>query len=112
VSLLLNHGADVHGLENLALCTAAAEGHWEVVDVLLAAGANPASGPENGLRPLRSASERGHLRVVRRLLAAGAPPDQDEDWPLIEAAGNGHAEIIRVLLKAVAHAGAANGMAL
>jgi ankyrin repeat protein len=45
-------------------------------------------------------------------LAAGASPDQDEDWPLIEAAGNGHAEVVRVLLKAGAHAGAANGMAL
>jgi hypothetical protein len=51
---------------------------------------------------------------TRRPTALGCwrPPDQDEDWPIIEAAGNGHSEIVRVLLKAGAHAGAANGMAL
>ncbi|NJL29362.1 MAG: hypothetical protein HC897_16475 [Thermoanaerobaculia bacterium] len=60
------------------LCNAAWRGHLEVVDLLLAAGADvdmsAAGRPDGDFSPLHNALSAGHLEIVRRLLAAGANP--------------------------------------
>ena len=43
-----------------------------VVDLLLAAGADPSAAADNGWAPLHTAAMTGHVDLARRLLAAGA----------------------------------------
>ena len=90
VRLLLARGADVNAAEKFqnttALMYAAAEGHAEVVDLLLEANADPnkqghvtaltqrknADHPTGGMTALMFAARNGHEAVVRRLAAKGA----------------------------------------
>jgi ankyrin repeat protein len=46
--------------------------HHAVVDLLLAAGADPSAAASNGWAPLHMAAMTGHVGLARRLLAAGA----------------------------------------
>ena len=93
VRLLLARGADVNAAETFQQTTplmwAAAEGHLEVVDLLLEAGANPdlrghvtslavrhnADHPTGGFTALMFAARKGHDAMVRKLLARGANID-------------------------------------
>jgi len=90
VRLLLTRGVDVNHAESFqqttALMWAAAEGHIDVVDVLLEAGADPnrqghittltdrnnADHPTGGFTALMFAARRGNDALVRRLVAKGA----------------------------------------
>ncbi|MCY3971656.1 MAG: ankyrin repeat domain-containing protein [Acidobacteria bacterium] len=45
------------------------------IDLILAAGADPATADNDGWTPLHSAGMAGHADLVRRLVAAGAPVD-------------------------------------
>jgi ankyrin repeat protein len=90
VRLLLARGVDVNAAETFqkttALMWAAAEGHREVVDVLLEAGADPnrqahvtsltqrhnADHPTGGFTALMLAARNGHEEMVRQLVARGA----------------------------------------
>lgn len=90
VRALLTRGADVNAAENFqktsALMWAAGEGHVEVVDLLLEAGANPdhqghitslaqrhnADHPTGGLTALMLAARNGDDTMVRRLAKGGA----------------------------------------
>lgn len=90
VRLLLARGADVNAAETFqkttALMWAAAEGHREVVDLLLEAGADPnrqghvtsltkrhnADHPTGGFTALMLAARNGDEETVRRLVAGGA----------------------------------------
>ena len=87
---------------------AADKGHLDVVQALLASGAQPAQSPNalaagadvvrallaSGAQPAQSpnalvrAADNGHLDVVRALLASGAQPAQSPN-ALVWAAGNG-----------------------
>jgi len=58
-----------------ALMLASLGGHLEIVDLLLAAGANVDDRSANKNTALMFASSRGHLPIVKRLLAAGADVD-------------------------------------
>lgn len=58
---------------NSALHFGAGEGHLDVVQALLAAGADPSPSSENGARPLHWAALGGHEQVVLALLKGGAP---------------------------------------
>jgi ankyrin repeat protein len=81
---------------------AAAEGHAEVVELLLRASAAPGSKDYGGSTPLHAAARGGHLESVRALLAHGAKPspmNEAGDTPLHEAARGGHLEIVRLLLE-------------
>src|SRR5687767_8454433 len=90
VRLLLTRGVDVNATETFqktsALMWAAAEGHSEVVGLLLEAGANPnqqahvtslterynADHPTGGFTALMLAARNGDAETVRRLVAGGA----------------------------------------
>jgi uncharacterized protein len=90
-------------------------GHHEVVELLLAAGAEVNTPSRNTLhvQPINSAAAGGHIEIARRLLEQGAEPNarQSEDFtPLHSAAQNGQLEMVRLLLQHGADPGAqANG---
>lgn len=84
-----------------ALHRAARAGHGQVVDLLLAASANPNARDYGGSTPLHLAARGGHLDSVRALLAHDAKPspmNEAGDTPLHEAARGGHLEVARLLL--------------
>ena len=65
--------ADKHGLTGLA--HSCQHGHFTVVDMLLAHGADPASVDQFGLTPVHKASAFGHQSVLERVLAGGGDPN-------------------------------------
>ncbi|KAJ5215277.1 uncharacterized protein N7498_001684 [Penicillium cinerascens] len=111
LSMLLQAGADVNGTFNgrTALQAAAERGHFEVVQVLLAAKAHVNASParRHGRTALQAAAGGGHLDVVQALLAAKADvnafPDEFYGRTALQAAaGGGHLEIVHTLLAAKA----------
>ena len=107
-ALLLRHNADVDAgthAENYDDVTpmyiAAANGHTELVEVLLDHGADVNIPDNSGMLPMHAASEGGHAGAVKILLAAGATTDVHNDYgetPFHAAAEGGHSEIITMLL--------------
>jgi uncharacterized protein len=95
---LVDAGADVsarseNSFSVLPLHSAASGGHAEIVEILLAAGAEPDPRQRHGWTPLHAAAQNGDLRSVEALLAAGADPTlQNDDGrsaaDLARAAGN------------------------
>jgi ankyrin repeat protein len=92
---------------------AAAEGHAEVVAVLLAAGADCRTPLPSGFTPLAFAAREGRTEVVKLLLRAGADVNEAMQprkasgrapargtTPLILAVENGHFELAVALLEA------------
>jgi hypothetical protein len=72
VRLLLDHGADVEAVSrnaigNTALSAAAFGNHFDVVQFLLARGANPAARNRHGKTALDRATETGRTRIAQIL---------------------------------------------
>jgi len=109
VNLLLAADANVHANDDEALREAAARGHVEIVSLLLAAGANVHANDDEALR---YAAARGHVEIVSLLLAADANVHANNDAALRYAAASGHAEIVSLLLAADANVHANNDAAL
>ena len=134
---LLSHRADPHAREHAhqqtALMWAAAQGHPEVVRLLLASGARvddrskvypqvvSSSGNadrsgvfevmQGGYTPLLFAARRGDVASARLLVAAGADVDAaaaSGTSPLVVAAHSGHGALAAFLLEAGADPGAAD----
>jgi len=112
---LIAQGADVNAPENVrgegrpALFHAASEGHGEIAEVLIKAGAKVDEQPRGRATALCTAAFLGHKRVVEILLAAGANVNASKEggWsPLIEASRQGHTDVVRLLL---AHGADVNG---
>jgi ankyrin repeat protein len=117
VKTLLSHGANVNARERRgqsALMWAAAEGHAEVVEVLIQSGADFQTALPSGFTPLFFAVREGRTRVVHALLEAGADvnramkPESKRGGkspkpgtsPLILAVENGHFQLAFELLEA------------
>ena len=89
-------------------------GQPEVVDLLLARGANVNLASQNAMRvaPLHSAVAQRRLDIARRLIAHGADVNAvqaDDFTPLHGAAQNGQAEMVALLLQHGADANARQG---
>ena len=117
-ALLLDRGAavDARSLNAdgaSALYYAAGAGFRNVVDVLLARGADADAGQRrSGASPLLVAAGAGHLAIVTRLLAAGAAVSRAADdgaTPLHVAASQGHRDILSALLAKGAPTAARSG---
>jgi ankyrin repeat protein len=82
--------------------------HWavqrenvELVDLLLASGANPKSATRYNITPLFLACMNGNAAIVERLLKAGVDPNaaaEEGETALMTAAMTGKADVIKVLL--------------
>jgi ankyrin repeat protein len=84
---------------------AAAEGHKDVVLILLVNKADVNARSNNGATPLKSAALRGRTEIVEILLAHGADvnaKDNEGETALQNAAFRGHEEIVQLLLSAKA----------
>lgn len=105
VILLLAHGANMEVptlTGDTALCLAAYSGKTEIVDVLIAAGADV--NPATDYSPLMRAAAQGHVQVCRRLVKAGAKLDLQRDEgrgrsALMLAAMLGHSKVAKFLLE-------------
>ena len=79
VDSLIKHGADINAAEpsqgQTALMWAAAEGHTEIVDLLVAKGANIHLATKSGFTALAFATIANDGDAVKRLLAAGGDPN-------------------------------------
>ncbi|XP_054279767.1 ankyrin repeat domain-containing protein 50-like isoform X2 [Macrosteles quadrilineatus] len=112
VSLLLSHGhADVNATDNerrTALHSAAWQGHYHIVQILLEHNAEPDHTCNQGATPLGIAAQEGHEECVRLLLAVGANPNHSDHCgrnALKVAAKSGHQGVVRLLEQAQVNAG-------
>jgi hypothetical protein len=96
VQWLLEAGADVHALGDLALRQAAALGAAAAAAVLLDAGAQV---HVNADEPMMRAVHGGHAPVVRLLLRHGAATSSERFRALPAAAARGHLAVVRTLLE-------------
>ncbi|MGE5193223.1 MAG: ankyrin repeat domain-containing protein, partial [Deltaproteobacteria bacterium] len=86
-----------------ALRRAAAEGHLEIADTLIARGAGVDAADRQGMTPLMWASWHGQTPVVELLLKHGADvhkKSRDGETALLKAAFQGHTAAVRVLIDA------------
>ncbi|UYV66639.1 TNKS2, partial [Cordylochernes scorpioides] len=77
-------------------------GRKDVVEYLLACGADVHARDDGGLIPLHNACSFGHADVVQLLLCCGADPNATDNWsftPLHEAAAKGKLDVCIVLLQ-------------
>ena len=72
LKLLLDHGADVHYANDLALWHAARNGHLETATLLLDRGADPNAHSHWVGTALQEARDRGHPKIAALLRARGA----------------------------------------
>lgn len=80
-----------------------AEGHYEIAEMLIRAGAPPGSVKPNGTTPLHMAAQENNVSVLRLLLRQGVPVDPlNQLWctPLMVAAAHGSASAASVLVSA------------
>lgn len=100
--LLIERGANIEEVNDegyTPLMEAAREGHEEMVALLLSQGANiNAQTEETQETALTLACCGGFLEVADFLLKAGADLELGSSTPLMEAAQEGHLELVRYLL--------------
>jgi len=117
VRALLTHGADPNRVsggadEGLPLCVAAAGDRVEVMEALLAAGAEVSGQEAGGWTALLWAAANGRADAVRTLLAAGASPEEANEsgeTALTLAARRGALGVVRTLLEEGAEADRPDG---
>lgn len=86
-----------------ALHLAAANGDRDLVEMLLAAGANPNVQNRVGETPLHFAAAHGHLETARILIAHGAHLNAASRYtritPVMAAAESGYADVVELLIE-------------
>ena len=101
--MLLIYGANVYDKDSLrrtALFLASANGHTEIVSMLLEKGADVNAKDNNGDTALMWASINGHTDIVAMLLENGADVNVKNNWgstALIWAKWKGHTEIVKLI---------------
>ncbi|KAJ7085253.1 ankyrin repeat-containing domain protein [Mycena epipterygia] len=105
VALLIDCGADVNLQQGrrwrrgTALQVAAAQGHDDIVHLLLKNGADPNILAGRFGSALKAASDRGHDMVAETLLRHGATVNKGEGGVILRAAcRRGHEEVVQLLL--------------
>lgn len=105
--LLIERGANIEEVNDegyTPLMEAAREGHEEMVALLLSQGANiNAQTEETQETALTLACCGGFLEVADFLIKAGADLELGASTPLMEAAQEGHIDLVRYLLESNAH---------
>ena len=85
--------------QDTLLIEAAANGHLDVVKLLIENGADVNLKGEAWYGPLHAAASKGHIEVVKILLENGADVNIfQQNKPLHNAAMNGHIEVAEILL--------------
>ena len=104
VQTLLEAGVDLTGISGGAAVNAAAgNGHGDILDALLEAGADKDARDEKGGTPLQHAAYFGRLPMVKTLVAARADvniADKEGSTALHVASWKGHEEVVDALLDA------------
>jgi cytohesin len=95
-----------------ALHLAASNGDRDLVEMLLAAGADPNSKNRVGETPLHFAAAHGHLETARLLISRGALLNARSRFtlitPVMSAAESGHADVVQLLIQRRADISARN----
>ena len=85
-----------------AVYLAAANGHTEVLQLLLHSGADPDAGSKSGLTTVHQAARMGHAKALQLLLQSGANPHTADSngWTAVFwAAAGGHTKALQLLLQ-------------
>jgi ankyrin repeat protein len=96
-------GYDINNQYYTYLTRATGNGHFEIVKLLLDAGADPDIPDERGRTPLMIASKKGYDQIIKLLIKKGANLETQDSkgWtPLIHASHRGQVEIVKLLLTA------------
>jgi len=102
VRWLLDHGALINrpGLEWSAIHYAVFAGHQDVVNTLIARGADIDARSTNGSSPLMMAAREGHAEIAQLLVKLGANTAIKNDWgddALVWAMRNGNPQIAKMV---------------
>jgi cytohesin len=106
VAMLLQAGADVHFGADTALRKAAHNADLELVNELLAAGADPGARAEDGETALHAAAYKGSRELIQLFLSKGLDPNAtmiNGYTPLLSAVVGGNLEGAQTLLAAGAN---------
>ncbi len=112
VAMLLDNGVEPDQLDNhdrTPLMVAAGERHDRVVDLLLKRGADPDRTDKDGRNAASYAANEGDAQSLRRLMKDANPAGMDKTSILIEAADEGHLEIVEDMVNSGADVNRANG---
>ena len=110
VRMLLDAGANSLSVDNGALIAACSEGKLEVAELLLLHGGARVDSLDN--EAICVASRNGHAKVVELLLSLGADPSAQDGLALVLAAIAGHLNVVNLLLEAGANVHSRNDRAL
>lgn len=102
VKLLLDHSIGSKCALDSAVICASAEGHTEVVRLLIEYGASVLSLARDSSNALQKACKGGHLGVAKILLQHSADPNKSDRWmwsPLHHAAHGSHSDLVALLLE-------------
>ena len=97
----INQELDEYGWTPLIF--ASDNGHKEIVEMLMRAGADIEKADKYGWTPLIVAINNGHKEIVEILIRAGADIEKANKYgwtPLIIASNNGYKEIVEMLIRA------------